>query len=158
MKRTLTPECIGAPVMCPGWSKGHACTRAMRCAAVCACPEVRAGVDTSPVVLRPVHRLLVCECSRPRQGTKRKYEVVTLPVPFDKQTTGKLNESRLTPNPKNSSPLGRCRSRTYWQRVGRVSVGGVSHHAKLSNPRVGAVRGLLKRTCWARAHMCTCVC
>ena len=42
-------------------------------------------------------------------------------------------------------------------RVGRVSVGGVSHHAKLSNPRVGAVRGLLKRTCWARAHMCTCV-
>ena len=27
--------------------------------------------------------------------------------------------------------------------VGRVSVGGVSHHAKLSNPRVGAVRGLL---------------
>ena len=42
-------------------------------------------------------------------------------------------------------------------RVGRVSVGGVSHHAKLSNPRVGAVRGLLKRTCWARAPMCTCV-
>ena len=38
-------------------------------------------------------------------------------------------------------------------RVGRVSVVGVSHHAKLSNPRVGAVRGLLKRTCWARAHM-----
>ena len=46
-----------------------------------------------------------------------------------------------------------------WVRVGlRVSVGGVSHHAKLSNPRVGAVRGLLKRTCWARAHMCTWVC
>ena len=43
-------------------------------------------------------------------------------------------------------------------RVGRVSVGGVSHHAKLSNPRVGAVRGLLKRTCWARAHMCTRAC
>ena len=43
-------------------------------------------------------------------------------------------------------------------RVGRVSVGGVSHHAKLSNPRVGAVRGLLKRTCRARAPMCTCVC
>ena len=42
-------------------------------------------------------------------------------------------------------------------RVGRVSVGGVSHHAKLSNPRVGAVRGLLKRTCRARAPMCTCV-
>ena len=41
---------------------------------------------------------------------------------------------------------------------GRVSVGGVSHHAKLSNPRVGAVRGLLKRTCWARAHMCTRAC
>ena len=37
----------------------------------------------------------------------------------------------------------------------RVSVGGVSHHAKLSNPRVGAVRGLLKKACWARAHMCT---
>ena len=35
--------------------------------------------------------------------------------------------------------------------------GGVSHHAKLSNPRVGAVRGLLKRTCRARAPMCTCV-
>ena len=43
-------------------------------------------------------------------------------------------------------------------RVGRVSVGGVSHHAKLSNPCVGAVRGLLKRTCWARAHVCTCAC
>ena len=42
-------------------------------------------------------------------------------------------------------------------RVERVSVGGVSHHAKLSNPRVGAVRGLLKRTCRARAPMCTCV-
>ena len=42
-------------------------------------------------------------------------------------------------------------------RVGRVSVGGVSHHAELSNPRVGAVRGLLKRTCRARAPMCTCV-
>jgi len=32
-----------------------------------------------------------------------------------------------------------------------------SHHAKLSNPRVGAVRGLLKKTCWASAHVCTCV-
>ena len=42
--------------------------------------------------------------------------------------------------------------------VGRVSVGGVSHHAKLSNPRVGAVRGLLRRMCWARAHLCTSVC
>ena len=30
-------------------------------------------------------------------------------------------------------------------RVGRVGVGGVFHHAKLSNPRVGAVHGLLKR-------------
>ena len=78
----------------------------MRSAAVCACLEVGAGVDTSPVGLRPVHRLLVCECSRPRQGTKRKYEVVTLPVPFDKQTTGMLNESRLTPNPKKFESVG----------------------------------------------------
>ena len=38
---------------------------------------------------------------------------------------------------------GRRRGRVR-MRVVRVSVGGVSHHAKLSNPRVGAVRGLLK--------------
>ena len=39
-----------------------------------------------------------------------------------------------------------------------MSVGGVSHHAKMSNPRVGAVRGLLRRMCWARAHLCTSAC